>query len=93
MSPNWANTKKVLPGELDALHKPTGDSVSGGSSVRSSGGDKEIRGRAKLKGTLEVPLQSSDRTPKLVLRNRGKGGKRGKKKLPLTQKKQSDSRL
>ena len=79
MSPNWANTKKVLPGELDALHKPTGDSISGGSSVRSSGGDKEIRGRAKLKGTLEVPFQSSDRTPKLVLRNRGKGGKRGKK--------------
>ena len=47
--------------------------------MRSSGGDKEIRGRVKLKGTLEVPFQSSDRTPKLVLRNRGKGGKRGKK--------------
>ena len=43
ISPNWANTKRVLPGELDALHKPTGDSVSGGSSVRSSGGDKETK--------------------------------------------------
>ena len=83
MSSYWGSGTVVgkrisLPGELDALHRPTGESVSGGSSVRS-GGDKEIRGRAKLKGTHEVPYQRSDRTPKLVLRNRGKGGKRGKK--------------
>ena len=79
MSPNWANKKRVLPGELDALHKPTGDSVSRDSSVRTSGGDKEIRGRAKLKGTLEVPYESSDRTPKLVLMNRGKRAREGRK--------------
>ena len=78
MSPNWANTKRVLPGELDALHKSTGGSVSGGSSERSSGGDKEVRGRTKLKGTFEIPFQSSDRTPKLVPQEQRKRSKRGK---------------
>ena len=79
MGPNWANTKRVLSGEFDTLHEPSRDGVPGGSSVRSSGGDKKVRGGTKLTGTFEIPFQSSDQTPKLVLRNRGKGGKRGKK--------------
>ena len=56
MGSDWTDTKRVIPGELDTLHKPTGDGVPGCSSIRSSSGDKQITGRAKLKSMLEVPL-------------------------------------
>ena len=78
MGPNWANTKRVLTGELNTLYEPSRDGVLGGSSVRSSGSDEKVRGGTKLTGTFEIPLQSLDWASKLVLRNRGKGGKRGK---------------
>ena len=74
MGTDRTDTKRVIPGEIDTLHKPTRNSVLGGSSMRSSKGHKEIRGGAKLLSTLEVPLQSSDRTPELILGDRGKGG-------------------
>ena len=51
MGPYWTDTKRVIPGELHTLHKPTGDGVPGCSSMRSSSGDKEITGRAKFKST------------------------------------------
>ena len=74
MGPDWTDTKRVIPGELDALHKPTGDGVPECSSMRSRSGDKDIRGRAKFKSTHEEPFHSSDWTPDLILGNRGKGG-------------------
>ena len=69
MGPNWANTKRVLSGEYNTLHEPSRDGVLGGSSVRSSGSDEKVKGGTKLTGTFEIPLQSPDRAPELVLRN------------------------
>ena len=68
LSPNWANTKRVLSREFNTLHEPSRDGVLGGSSVRSSGRDEKVRGGTKLTGMFEIPLQSPDRALKLVLR-------------------------
>ena len=93
MGPNWANKKRVLSGEFNTLHEPSRDGVLGGSSVRSSGSDEKVRGGKKLTGTFEIPLQSPDRAPELVLRDMRKRRQEREGKLPQTLKKQYDSWL